>query len=275
VHLDENGFATSVDEFLEDASFSDKVTIMTTGGDFTLDVTGTVKGSKGILLIGDFEDDAYGWERIDSDADNRCWELGTNLWYYENPSYCHSGVQCIGSASDTGYGALTPDNWVISPKFTVPEDGAMLQWWVASLHNTKCAEHYSVYVEEDFSDATKLDAMTPVFSETLDEAYPTFGYHERTLNLKDYAGKTVSLAFRHHDCTAQYLLLIDDAFVYTTEKWDGITTGVNAMANDGNSVSREYFNAAGQRVNRPVNGMNIVRQTMKDGSVKAVKFMVK
>lgn len=275
VHLDENGYVTSVDEFLEDATFSDKVTIMTTGGDFTLDVSGTVKGSKGILLIGDFEDDAYDWVRFDMDGDNRCWELGTNLWYYENPSYCHSGVQCIGSASDTGYGALTPDNWTVSPKFTVPEDGAMLQWWVASLHNTKCAEHYSVYIEEDFSDATKFDAMTPVFTETLDEAYPTFGYNERTLDLKDYAGKTVSLAFRHHDCTAQYLLLIDDAFVFTMDKWNGVTTGVNAMTNNSEAVSREFFNAAGQRVNRPVNGINIVRQTMKDGSVKAVKLMVK
>ena len=35
-------------------------------------------------------------------------------------------------------------------------------------------------------------------------------------------------------------------------------------------VSREYFNAAGQRVDRPVNGINIVRQTMKDGSVKVI-----
>ena len=91
--------------------------------------------------------------------------------------------------------------------------------------------------------------------------------------MKDYAGKTVKLAFRHHDCTEQYLLLIDDAFVYTMDKYD--TTGINTMTNNSDVVSREYFNAAGQRVNGPVNGVNIVRQTMKDGSVKSVKYMVK
>lgn len=274
VHLDENGFVTSVDEILEDTWFSDKVTIMTSAGDFTLDVSGMAKGSKGILLIGDFEDDCQGWGRIDNDGDGRHWDLGTSLWYWENPDYCHSGVQCVGSASNTNYGALTPDNWIFSPKFTVPEDGAMLSWWVASLHNTMCAEHYSVYVEEDFTDVTKLSGMTPVFSETLDQEYPTFGYNERTFDLKDYAGKTVSVAFRHHDCTEQYLLLIDDAFVYTMDKWN-INTNVNAVTNGSEIVGREYFNAAGQRVNGPVNGMNIVRQTMKDGSVKAVKLMVK
>ena len=275
VHLDENGNVTSVDEILEDTWYSDKVTIMTSAGDFTLDVSGMAKGSKGILLIGDFEDDCIGWERIDSDGDGRNWELGTSLWFYENPDYCHSGVQCVGSASNTNYGALTPDNWIISPEFTVPEGGAMLSWWVASLHNTMCAEHYSVYVEEDFSDATKFEDTTPVFSETLDEVIPTFGYNERTFDMKDYAGKTVKLAFRHHDCTAQYLLLIDDAFVYTMDKWGNLNTGINTTSTNGDVVGREFFNAAGQRVNGPVNGMNIVRQTMNDGSVKSVKYMLK
>jgi hypothetical protein len=114
-----------------------------------------------------------------------------------------------------------------------------------------------------------------VFSETLDEVIPTFQYNERTFDLKDYAGKTVKLAIRHHDCTAQYLLLIDDAFVYAMDKWNGLTTGINTVSTCNDVVGREYFNAAGQRVNGLVNGMNIVRQTMKDGSVKSMKLMVK
>ena len=278
VHLNANGTVAYVDESvgLEDTWYNDKVTIKTTAGDFTLDVSGMSLGSEGIVLIGDFEDYGLGWERIDHDGDGRNWDLGTNLWYYENPDYCHSGVQCIGSASGDNYGsALTPDNWVYSSPFTVPDDGAKLTWWVASLHNTKCAEHYSVYVEEDFSDETKLDDMTPVFSETLDEIIPTFGYNERIVDLQDYAGKTVRLAFRHHDCSAQYLLLIDDAFIFTNEKWD-VTTSINGhQLNKDEVVGREYFNVAGQRVDRPVSGINIMRQTMKDGSVKSVKWMLK
>ncbi len=276
VHLDANGNVTYVDETIgeEDTWFTDKVTIKTTAGDFTLDVKGMSMSSKGILLIGDFEDYGYGWQSIDHDGDGYYWELGTNLWYYEEPRYCHSGVQCIGSASTANNNALTPDNWIISPEFTVPDDGAILQWWDASQHNVLCEEHYSVYVEEDFSDETKFDDMTPIFSETL-EVDPTMSWHEHTCDLSAYAGKTVRLALRHHDCTGQYLLKIDDIFVYTMDKWNGTTTGIDAKAINNDVVSREYFNAAGQRISRPANGMNIVRQTMKDGSVKSVKFMIK
>ncbi len=279
VHLDENGNVTYVDETVgvEDHLYTDNVTIKTTGGDFTIPVTGFSMGSEGIVLIGDFEDYGYGWERIDYDGDGRLWDLGTNLWYYENPGYCHSGVQCVGSASaDAGaYTIYTPDNWLYSPEFTIPEEGAILSWWAASLHNTRCEEHYSVYIEEDFSDVSKLDGMTPVFSETLENS-PTFGYHENTVDLKDYAGKTVRLAFRHHDCEGQYLLLIDDAFVYTYDKYNQITVGVDEMIARNHVLgNNQYFNAAGQRVEGPVKGLNIVRQTMKDGSVKSVKFMMR
>ena len=129
-------------------------------------------------------------------------------------------------------------------------------------------------VLEDFSDLTKLEDMTPIFTETL-EVDPTMSWHEHTCDLSAYAGKTVKLAFRHHDCVGQYLLKIDDAFVYTMEKWNGITTDINAKSTSNDVVRREYFNAAGQRVERPVNGINVVRQTMKDGSVKSVKFMMR
>ena len=61
----------------------------------------------------------------------------------------------------------------------------------------------------------------------------------------------------------------------TMEKWNGITTDINAKSTSNDVVRREYFNAAGQRVERPVNGINVVRQTMKDGSVKSVKFMMR
>ena len=276
VKLDANGNVVSVDTTvgLKDTWFTDKVTIKTTAGDFSLDVKGMAKSSEGILLIGDFEDDAYGWDRFDQDGDNKMWDLGTSFWWYERPEYCHSGVQCIASDSNDSGKALTPDNWVVSPEFTVPEGGAMLTWWVGSLHNSLCAEHYSIYIEEDFSDPSKFNDMTPVFSETL-EVDPDAEFHERQLDLLDYVGKTVRVAFRHHDCTDQYLLRVDDVFVYTMDKWDEIATSINGMATSNDIVSRQFFNAAGQRVSAPVNGVNIVRQTMNDGSVKAVKVMNK
>ena len=260
----------------EDTEYTDNVIIKTNAGDFKVPVKGVAKSSKGILLVGDFEDFANGWTLYDRDGDGRNWSLGSGLWGTV-PEYCHSGQQCLGSISGSNYdGNLEPDNWTFSFGFTVPEEGAVLTWYAAAHHHERYAENYSVYVEEDFSDASKLGDLTPVFTETLPaEAADEWQFH--SIDLKDYAGKTVYLAFRHHDCTGQYILKLDDVFVYTSEKWNDITTGINATANGSSSdvVSREYFNAAGQRVDRPVNGINIVRQTMKDGSVKSVKFMMK
>ena len=169
---------------------------------------------------------------------------------------------------------MTPDNWVYSPAFTVPEEGAVLSWFAASQHNVLCEEHYSVYIEEDFSDESKFDDMTPVFSETL-EVDPTYAWHEHHVDLKDYAGNTVRMAFRHHDCTGQYLLKIDDAFVYTYEKYGNSTVGISSTDGQDKVAGNQYFNVAGQRSNSPAKGLNIVRQTMKDGSVKNVKFINK
>ena len=260
----------------EDTEYTDNVIIKTNAGEFKVPVKGVAKGSKGILLVGDFEDFANGWTLYDRDGDGRDWSLGSGLWGTV-PEYCHSGQQCLGSISGSNYdGNLEPDNWTFSFGFTVPEEGAVLTWYAAAHHHERYAENYSVYVEEDFSDASKLGDLTPVFTETLPaEAADEWQFH--SIDLKDYAGKTVYLAFRHHDCTGQYILKLDDVFVYTSEKWNDITTGINATASGSSAdvVSREYFNAAGQRVDRPVNGINIVRQTMKDGSVKSVKFMMK
>ncbi len=256
----------------EDTLIDDNVIIKTNAGDVVVPVEGVVKSSKGILLIGDFEDNANNWTIYDRDADGRDWSLGSGLWG-DVPSYCHGGHQCLGSVSGSNYdGNLEPDNWTFSYGFTVPEEGAVLTWYAAAHHHERYAEHYSVYVEEDFSDATKLGELTPVFSETLSaEAADEWQFHE--VDLTKYAGKTVYLAFRHHDCTGQYVLKLDDVFVYTKDKWD-VVTGIAPMPTSSDVVSREYFNAAGQRVDRPVNGINIVRQTMKDGSVKSVKFMM-
>ena len=257
----------------EDTVIKDNVIIKTNAGDFTVPVEGVAKSSKGILLIGDFEDNANNWTLYDRDGDGRDWSLGSGLWG-TYPQYCHGGQQCLGSVSGSSFdGNLEPDNWTFSYGFTVPEEGAVLTWYAAAHHHERYAEHYSVYVEEDYSNATKLGDLTPVFSETLPaEAADVWQYHE--VDLSDYAGKTVFLAFRHHDCIGQYVLKLDDVFVYTKEKWDDIATAIKPMPTSSDVVSREYFNAAGQRVDRPVNGMNIVRQTMKDGSVKSVKFMM-
>ena len=99
------------------------------------------------------------------------------------------------------------------------------------------------------------------------------GWINHIVDLNDYAGKTIYLVYRHHDCEGQYVLRLDDVFVYTNEKFDELGISMAPAMED--VASQEYFNIDGVRQNGPTSGVNIIRSTMKDGSVKIQKVILK
>ena len=101
------------------------------------------------------------------------------------------------------------------------------------------------------------------------------GWQKRTIDLTPYAGKDVYLAFRHYDCTGQYILRLDDVFAF--EKGTADPTGISYLKTDeNNKVARnEYYNLSGERLNAPIQGVNIVRSTYPDGTVRTHKVLLK
>jgi hypothetical protein len=69
------------------------------------------------------------------------------------------------------------------------------------------------------------------------------------------------------------VLRLDDVFVYTNEKFDELGISMTPAMED--VLTQEYFNVDGVRLNAPTNGVNIIRSTMKDGSVKIQKVILK
>lgn len=259
----------------EEGDFNGGVTFQTNAGDVVINCHGTTKPMEGILLCGDVEDDAYGWSFYDADADGNCWSLGYSLWG-DAPQWVHSGHDCFGSNSYTyDADAIKPDNWLFSPVITIPADGAMLQWYAAAHHHERYAENYSVYVvdPEEIADPANLDNQTALFSETL-EPEAADVWQERTLDLAEYADQNVQIAFRHHDCDGQYVLKIDDIFVFDMEKWASL--GVENIGDSfGEAVSTEIYDLNGIRLNSLTEGVNIVRVTYSDGTVKTHKIIVR
>lgn len=264
----------------EEGEFEGTVVFKTTSGDVAVTCHGSTKPAEGVLLIGDVENhadglNAQGWMLHDADGDGEGWNMGYNLWE-EWPEYVHSGRDCFGSTSYNPYsGAVKPDNWLFSPVVSIPEDGAMLQWFAASHHHERYAENYSVYVvqAEMINDKENLNTFEPIFSETL-EPISADEWQERVINLEDFAGEDVRVLFRHHDCNGQYVLKIDDIFVFTNEKW-GTITGVDTINPDADVVSTEIYDVNGLRTTGLVKGVNIVRTTHSDGTVKTTKIFVK
>ncbi len=111
---------------------------------------------------------------------------------------------------------------------------------------------------------------TPVFSETLaEENGAKDGWSLRTFDLIEFAGKDVVISFRHHDCTGQYILRLDDVNVMTNSAYNAIST-VKANV-PGNTA--QYFNLGGQKTNSLSHGINIVRTQDENGNVVVRKVL--
>lgn len=146
-----------------------------------------------------------GWTAIDNDGDGFNWNVYTSSEGALMKTV--DGVGCVGSLSydnDT-YSALTPDNYLITPAIQLTED-AVLHFFVAGQDDSYAAEHFSVYVS---TTGTSVSDFTTV----LTSGVSTANYVEYTCNLSAYTGQTVYIAFRHHNSTDQYMLLMDEVSV--------------------------------------------------------------
>ena len=146
-----------------------------------------------------FETDPFaeGWTIRDEDGDGYNWEWmegsGSDYNVYE-------GTHCMASASyqNSAFGggtALNPDNWLISPAFTA---GSTVTFWYAGQDPNYAAEPFGVYVIANGTASDELGHFTA--SNT---------YQQGSVDISDFAGQTVQVAFRHYDITDMFRLNLD------------------------------------------------------------------
>ena len=146
-----------------------------------------------------FETDPFaeGWTIRDDDGDGYNWEWmdasGSNYNVYE-------GTHCMASASfqNSAFGggtALNPNNWIISPAFTA---GSTVTFWYAGQDPNYAAETFGVYVIANGTTSDELAYFTA--SNT---------YQQGSVDISDFAGQTVQVAFRHYDVTDMFRLNLD------------------------------------------------------------------
>lgn len=156
-----------------------------------------------------FENGMGEWIAIDNNNDGHTWSTTTSL---VSSITAHGGTGYVGCSSWIGgVGALTPDDYLVSPAIAVTSN-AVLKWYEHPGSSTYYAEHYSVYITTTGNTLSDFDTTTPLFSVTLG-ATSTYNWGERQLDLSDYVGDTIHIAFRHHGCYDQWALLIDDISV--------------------------------------------------------------
>lgn len=255
----------------EEGNFTNTITIPTTFGNLTVEAEGRAYTSDGMFLLENMDDETTRWTFVDKDGDENNWFRVADKYYFRPLAYCFSGDNALMSYSQDGGDELKPDNYAISPEFTVPADGGILSWWVATVENSSADESYEVsIIPADEYDRSKLGSYPVAFSETLKPENKFF--KESSLDLATYAGKKVRVAFRHNTANGKGGIRLDDVYGFTNAKWNKLTTSVTGIESDAEVVSVEYFNLAGVRVSENASGILIKRALLKDGSVKVQKI---
>ncbi|MBO4488492.1 MAG: choice-of-anchor J domain-containing protein [Bacteroidales bacterium] len=139
-----------------------------------------------------------GWTAIDADGDGYNWVSSTTVGTFN----AHSGSACITSASYVNYvGALTPDNWLITPQLAVSA-GDSVSFWYRGQDASYSAEVFGVYVS---TTGTATTDFTSVY-----QGVSTSDYQRLAISLNAYAGQNIYVAIRHYNVTDMFWLNIDD-----------------------------------------------------------------
>ncbi|WP_053405235.1 S8 family serine peptidase [Persicobacter sp. CCB-QB2] len=166
----------------------------------------------GIFFYENFEGEVSEWITIDADGDGQEWFVKD----YGDSSKVIDGTSCMTSDSFNSTGALRPDNWLISPEITIPTTGDFrLSYFVAPHSATWEAEHYKCVVSTGGTEISDFPDENILFEETLTVGEIGQYFHKREVDLTDYAGQTIRIAWVHFDTYNEYAIKLDAISVYT------------------------------------------------------------
>ena len=153
---------------------------------------------------GEDGDDWKDWCFLDGDGNGRNWTRNNDSGAYQGSGYLYSSSM-----------SHTPDNWAFTPTFPVPE-GAFLSYWIRG--SLTWPDTYSIYIggSQEISDMT-------VFPGADHLAAGEGEYVNHQIDLSAYAGQTVCLAFRHHDCYDRFNLRLDNVEIYAARPYYTVT----------------------------------------------------
>lgn len=141
------------------------------------------------------------WTIVDADGDGINWNFAEGLPGFESDWAIRS--ESFSNLLGENGEALTPDNYLITPQLTMGDGEDSLVYVVRSVDANFAAENYSVLVSTTGNEVA--DFTDEVFTEVLESA----GWEGRTIDLSAYSNQTIYIAFRHHNVTDEFSMLLD------------------------------------------------------------------
>ena len=159
----------------------------------------------------DFESGMQGWTNIDADGDGNVWAMGTDSG--------HNSSGYVTSESYINYvGALTPDNYLVSPGAIAAQAGAAVTFWANAQDASYPSEHFGLAVStsgntsaSDFTTIQEWTMTAKATGEKKERGMNAQGtWYQYTVDLSAYAGQNIYVAIRHFNCTDWFRLNVDD-----------------------------------------------------------------
>jgi hypothetical protein len=170
-----------------------------------------------------FED----WTTIDANNDGYNWMHSHDYTFEVMDNEGHNGSYGFAvseSYVNGGVGAITPDNYLVSPQVNFT-NGSTFTFWATDGNDAYGAEHFGVAIST--SGNTNASDFTTIAEWTLlAKGEKTGGerqlidgiWYEKTVDLSAYAGQSGYIAIRHFNCNDQWVLCVDDAVLTTGAK---------------------------------------------------------
>ena len=182
-------------------------------------LAGFVLGGVAQSLNFDFEDGTLqGWTTLDGDGDGHCWEPSIGGMGH------NSNGMVMAYSKDYATGEpLTPNEYLVSPRLVLSEDGPVIRFYVCALDEIYCAEHFGVSISTTVNNDPLAFTLLSQWTIAAKDAGNRQGnWYNYTVDLSAYTGQEVYVAIRHHYCSGQSAICIDDIEIDGTIQQDGL-----------------------------------------------------
>ena len=150
------------------------------------------------------------WTFMDADGDGHNWQLPAMGGMGHGGT---DGMLVSYSYDNATTSPLTPNNFMVSPRVIVPENGGML-FHASALDEAYPNEHFGVAISTTVNDDPSAFTMLQEWTLSAKGAGTRQGsWHVYSVDLSAYAGQEVYLAIRHFNCTDKFAICVDNVFV--------------------------------------------------------------
>jgi len=147
-----------------------------------------------------------GWTTIDADGDGYDWAITNSSL----TPHGDNGYAVYSQSYDKTGGALTPDNYLVSPKIKL---GSRLMFYAVAQDASYPEEHFGVAVSTSGKDVADFEMVEEWTLKAVRHNGPRKAqgtWYQYIVDLSKYEGEEGYVAIRHFDCTDMFYILVDD-----------------------------------------------------------------